>query len=138
MLDSFGFIEFDSIDSLYAGVVFPAGFSDWYLNSNDCDGCGTKWFSGLVPDSIYFLNIKLACCIHDFMFSLGGTREDFEYANAVFKDNMNALIRLAGATYLLYPTRLAMRRAETYYKAVSTDYAYKVFKDNNTKVANVN
>ena len=72
------------------------------------------------------------------MFSLGGTREAFEYANTVFKNNMNALIRLAGDSYLLYPTKLAKRRAETYYKAVSTDYAYKIFKDNNTKVANVN
>ena len=138
MLDSFGFIKFNTADIEYAGVFIPAGFSDWYLNSDNCDGCGTKWFSGLIPDSIYFLDIRLACCIHDFMFSLGGTKEDFELANITFKNNLLALISLVDALYIWYPTRLAMRRAETYYKAVSTDYAYKIFTDNNTKVANVN
>ena len=128
---------FELIEPKTGGFSIPDGFMDWYLSKeNSCDGCGTKWFSDIVPDSIYFVSIKLACCIHDYLFSLGGTREDFEYANSMFRDNLNAIVTLAGIRYTLYPTKLAKRRVETYYKAVSTEYAYKIFNENNKRIAN--
>ena len=81
-----------------------------------CNGCGAK--DGMkVPDTMWGLNIKECCQIHDWMFLEGKTYADFLFANAVFI--MNLAIRIIGlSNKFLAPIRLA--RATKYFLAVQT------------------
>lgn len=81
-----------------------------------CNGCGTGWNAKLVPNTIYFLNIKNACCIHDYMYEVGKTQEDKEEADRVFLNNMLRIIEAKKTWY--YPHHLARTRALTYYATV--------------------
>ena len=94
--------------TLYA----PAGYSP----KADCNGCGTGWNTRLVPDTIYGVSITPACCIHDYMYSVGKTIEDKCTADRVFLNNMLRIIEAVNTWY--YPTALARRRALKYYEAV--------------------
>jgi hypothetical protein len=60
---------------LMAGGCGPGGVGDW-----------------LVPDSIWGLNIKPACFIHDYMYAVGETEEDKRWADQVFLSNMLQMV----------------------------------------------
>ena len=109
-------------------LSIPQGYTD-----RDCDGCGTSWNEPLVPDTIYGLDVKPACCPHDFEFMRGGTYKDFEAANDRFLFNLLALIDSVQAWW--YPKKLARIRARTYYKFVD-NFGWDVFEKNNLKKEN--
>jgi hypothetical protein len=82
-----------------------------------CNGCGTKGLCGyLIPDTIWGLNITVACDIHDFMYSTGKTAEDKVVADRVFLYNMQRLIEAGWQWNWL--KRRRSNRAEIYYDFV--------------------
>ena len=103
---------------------FPVLFApDSFVEAPDwqrkqvCNGCGPGgWKFDLVPDTIYGLDVSAACDIHDWMFTVGETNEDFDEANRVFKYNLLRII------YFYTDNRvvrwLRRRRALKYYYAV--------------------
>jgi len=81
------------------------------------NGCGTAgWKGELVPDSIWGLNITLACNIHDFSYTIGLTCEDKDEADSVLLNNICRLIDHAGGPWFLKTLR--HNRAREYYLAV--------------------
>jgi hypothetical protein len=81
------------------------------------NGCGTRGIIGaLVPDTIYFLSIREACNIHDYMYLIGETPEDRDFADLVFLYNLIRIIQ-AGTRFKLLKL-LRIRRARKYYNAV--------------------
>ena len=101
----------------------PIGYTD-----RECDGCGTGWNEPIVPDTIYGLSVKKACCIHDYEYLQGGYYSDFEAANERFLNNLVALIDSVQVWW--YPKWLARKRAKKYYIAVE-EFGWDVFKRNN-------
>lgn len=69
-----------------------------------------------IPDTIYFLSIKRACCIHDDRYRRGGNFEDKAKADNEFLSNMLTIIN--GCRKWYYPKFFARRRALKYYEAV--------------------
>jgi len=81
------------------------------------NGCGTSgWKGALVPDTIYFLSIKAACNIHDWMYTVGRTLADKKEADRVFLNNMLRIVEHAGGWQILKTARRT--RAREYYQAV--------------------
>lgn len=81
------------------------------------NGCGTSgWKGALVPETIYFLSVKAACNIHDYMYAAGRTLADKAEADRVFLNNMLRIIEAAGGCSLL--KMLRRRRARIYFEAV--------------------
>ena len=109
-----------------------------YEPKQDCNGCGTGWNSKLVPDTIYWVSITPACCIHDYMYSVGKTNEDKCVADRVFLNNMLRIIESVTEWY--YPTALARRRALKYYEAVVSfgSTAYWEGKNESSNLINFN
>lgn len=82
-----------------------------------CNGCGSsKAKFDFIPDTVWFLAIRRACDIHDWMYHYGKTLEDKEEADRVFLNNMLRLIE-AQSNRLMKPLR--RRRALKYYEAVT-------------------
>jgi len=82
-----------------------------------CNGCGAAnggWKNKLIPETIYGLNIKECCQIHDFMYFFGVSKYGKILADKVFLTNMYRLI--ADGNYWL--RFLRRRRAKKYYLAV--------------------
>lgn len=69
-----------------------------------------------IPDTIYGLSIREACCIHDDRYGRGGNINDKNYADSEFLANLVYIINSCDKWY--YPTWLARRRAMAYYDAV--------------------
>ena len=94
-----------------------------YWNATDDErnavvgGCGPGGIGDwLVPDTVYFLSIKEACKIHDWMYAFGETAEDKVEADEVFLNNM---IRIIDAeTWFDWVKWLRKKRAYKYYWAV--------------------
>lgn len=81
------------------------------------NGCGPAgWKYKLISDSIWGLNIKVCCDIHDWMYAAGETLADKGEADRVFHNNMLRMIEAAGGPAWLQTLR--RRRAKTYYLAV--------------------
>jgi len=81
------------------------------------NGCGTGgWKGKLVPDHLWFLNIKEACNIHDYMYYVGETIQEKDEADRVFLNNMLRIIDFAGGLWILQRRR--RRLAIIYYEAV--------------------
>jgi hypothetical protein len=98
----------------------PTGY--WLLTPAEkaviCNGAGPKGYGWLVPDTLWGLSIKEAANIHDYMYSKEykpWSNETKKEADRVFLNNMIRLIN--NASKLLRWLRL--RRAQTYYEAVS-------------------
>lgn len=89
-------------------------------NYKGCNGCGAGWNTHVVPDSIYFKSITIACCPHDFRYELGGTLDDKHIADEEFLYNMIAIVEAYGNGRWYYPTSMARSRAMTYYSAVAS------------------
>lgn len=82
-------------------------------------GCGPGGVGDLlVPDTIWGLNIRRCCQIHDFMYWEGLCHADKEAADRVFLYNMLRVVQ--ARTKNKWLRRLRVRRAKTYYEAVST------------------
>lgn len=111
---------------------FPSGVvlsvHPLYTPKAECDGCGSGWNEKLVPDTVYGLSIKEACCPHDFSYEFGGTQEDKDIADLELLENTLEIInnytvanqvgRLNKLKCAMYPHWLARHRAMTYYDAV--------------------
>ena len=111
---------------------FPSGITlsvqPLYTPKAECDGCGSGWNEKLVPDTIYGLSIKEACCPHDHRYGIGGTQEDKDIADLELLENTLEIInnytianqvgRLDKLKCAVYPHWLARHRAMTYYDAV--------------------
>jgi hypothetical protein len=82
-------------------------------------GCGPGWLGDiLVPDTMYFLNISMACKIHDwyYRFYPENTEEARQLADSVFKNNLLRIVRAKTSNrFLLW---LRERRCRTYYSMV--------------------
>lgn len=99
-----------------------------YTPKAECDGCGSGWNEPLVPDNIYGLDIKPACCPHDFRYELGGTQEDKDIGDLELLENILEIINtytvakqvgwLNKTKCALYPHWMARHRAMTYYDVV--------------------
>ena len=63
-----------------------------YIRPESC-GCGSDHaMFDFVPDTIYGLSIKEACCPHDFRYSIGGEDADKYIADLEFLGNMLTII----------------------------------------------
>ena len=69
-----------------------------------------------VPDTIFGLSIKMACCIHDDRYSRGGREADRILADMEFLSNMLTIINSHKKWY--YTHWLARKRTMIYYDAV--------------------
>ena len=92
-------------------LITPKGYDE-----RVCDGCGTGWNEKIVPDTIYGLDIRPACCRHDYAYEVGLTENDKSIADFEFLQNL--LILIDNCDKWWYPKWLARRRAITYYDAV--------------------
>ena len=80
-------------------------------------GCGPGGFGDyLVPDTVWFLSIKPACKIHDWMFLVYNCRGGFDLSNEVFEDNMLRINQARTSNRLL--KQLRTWRIEKYSRAV--------------------
>ena len=93
-------------------IVHNDFWETWEEKRKDCNGCGTGWNKYLVPNTIYGLNIRIVCCIHDDDYERGGTEEDRHTADERIHDNIEIIIDLFDKWY--YPTKAAKLRADTY------------------------
>lgn len=99
-----------------------------YAPKAECDGCGSGWNKKLVPDTIYRLPIREACCPHDHRYEVGGTQEDKDIADLELLENTLEIInnykianqvgRLDKLKCAVYPHWLARYKAMTYYNFV--------------------
>lgn len=89
------------------------GFWDtWEEKRKDCNGCGTGLNQYLVPDTVYGLNIRIVCCVHDNDYEKGGTEEDRKLFDENLHDNIEIIIDCYDKWY--YPTKAAKLRADTF------------------------
>lgn len=101
------------LEKLKEHLIVPDGFWEtWEEKRKSCNGCGTGWNKYLVPNTVYGLNIRIVCCIHDEDYERGGTEEDRKLADERIHDNINIIIDLYDEWY--YPTKAAKLRADTY------------------------
>lgn len=91
--------------------------ADPALRSQHCNGCGPKGaLAGIIPDTMYGLDVSEACNIHDWMYTFGKTIGDKDEADRTFLNNLLRLIQNAGGWAV---TRwLRRRRALKYFWAV--------------------
>jgi len=92
--------------------------SYWVASNSDrkkvCNGCGSKGFGWLVPNTIWGLSIKDCCDIHDWMYEEGFDIEAKEKADRTFINNMLRKIKDA-SKWLRW---LRRKRAMKYYGVV--------------------
>ncbi|MBN2895059.1 MAG: hypothetical protein JXK05_04085 [Campylobacterales bacterium] len=102
---------------LYAPNEFWAQLSIDDLQN--CNGCGSELDGSnrIVPDTMWGLNIRICCCIHDDMYTRGVTLGDKLFADAVFLMNLASVIIYESSTLM---KALRLYRAATYYTAVAT------------------
>lgn len=105
---------------LTAQLYAPASFvsASTRVRSRVTNGCGPAgWKYQLIPDRIWGLDIRIACDVHDWMYSAGETIEDKDAADRTFHNNILRLIAAAGGPWWLQ--KLRRMAAYRYYKAVS-------------------
>ena len=95
-----------------------------YIPKDDCNGCGSGWNAKVVPDTIYGVDIRPVCCIHDDRYEHGTTENYKRQADLEFLSNL--LITINSKKAWWYPTKLARLRALTYYSFVR-DYGHDAF-----------
>ena len=74
-------------------LKYPKSWNEELANKvgNGCGPDGAKWKSWIVPDKIFFVSVKEACRIHDFMYYKGRRKRDQVVADNVFLQNMNKI-----------------------------------------------
>ena len=105
-------------------LAAPTSFWDGYEDIEAIDsfrlivnGCGPGGVGDrLVPDTVWGLNIKPACMIHDWCFTVFNCEKGFDLSNQLFLDNM---LRINKAhTEYSWLRWLRSRRILKYYAAV--------------------
>ena len=101
---------------------FYAPVSWWNTSMEEkmavCNGCGSK--DGIkVPNTIWGLNIKELCNIHDWMYKYGVTLADKLFADAMFRLNLTIWIDAQSGFIGSSLSILRHKRASTYYTAVA-------------------
>jgi len=99
----------------FYNLIIPNGFKG---SASDLSGsCGSEkaWFD-FIPDNFVGVNISKACKIHDYLYTIGGTKKDKIKADKMFKKNLTALV-LNNGDLIWRDTNLALVNA--YYLAVS-------------------
>lgn len=86
-----------------------------YKPKKNCNGCGTGWNAKLVPNFIFWLNVKDTCCIHDDRYEHGLTIEDKKEGDREFRNNM---LRKINAQPWYFPKSLARAIANNRYRIV--------------------
>ena len=100
-----------------AFLYAPDGFADLLPleRSSICNGIGaSSGLSRLVPDTIWWIDFRIAGDIHDYSYWLGGIDEDRRIADDVFYHNLLVIIEAHGG--ILAPLR--RWRACKYYLAL--------------------
>ena len=100
-------------------ISAPKSFwqADQELEDAIAGGCGPGGAGDmLVPDTLWGLNVKAACKVHDWTFAVWNDVVGFNLANDLFKDNLMRIIAQHGGYKWLQFLR--RRRAIKYYKAV--------------------
>ena len=104
--------------TLYAPI--PYGTLSASARAELVNGCGSSAARfDFVPDNILGLDIYEACCIHDYMYTMGSSLADKEEADRVFLNNLLRLIEAETSSIgklLKMPRR---RRALVYYEYVT-------------------
>lgn len=106
-------------------IEFPSFELEFYEGVTNC-GAGSGIGDLIVPESIYFVRITLACFVHDDMWSRSAPSwKDFHHSNSVFLSNLTSIIRVESwDNYLNAVKRLRMYRATTYFNAVDNTGKY--------------
>jgi hypothetical protein len=94
---------------------------DGYIPKEDCNGCGAGWTAKLVPNTIYGMDIKPICCIHDDRYET--VEKSIEHKNMSDREFLNNIVRKINADTRWWRNNrmfkfLMRRRAYKYYKAV--------------------
>lgn len=91
-----------------------------YKPKKNCNGCGAGWSAKVVPNTIYFMGIRRACCIHDDRYEYGATAQDKIDADDEFLDNLYLLIEADKNWFRnnRIVKSLMRKRAFIYYEAV--------------------
>lgn len=100
-------------------LAAPLSFciADEDLRNEITGGCGPGGVGDiLVPDTLYFLSVRLACQIHDWCYGVWNDKKGFELSNNLFKNNMIRIIDQHGGNKLI--KYLRKKRAYKYYLAV--------------------
>ena len=101
------------LEELKKHLIVSDGFWDkWEEKRKNCNGCGNGINKYVVPNTVYGLNIRICCCVHDDDYDKGGTEEDRALADENLHDNIEIVIDLYDRWY--YPNELAKKRADTY------------------------
>lgn len=109
------------------GLLLPVSFFEFKNNSSKqefdlvCNGAGPKGFGLLVPDSMYFLDMKPVFDGHDYCYDTFKTKEGKELADMLMKVNMMSFIDDNSTSCFGFGRSikfLRKRRALKYYYAV--------------------
>ena len=57
-----------------------------------CNGCGPQGYDWFVPDNLLGVNICECCNVHDWMYEVGKTQREKDWADYVFLVNMRIAI----------------------------------------------
>lgn len=110
--------EFDQLKLLSK----PIDFHNWYYDYRNYEKCGCgadRARFDYVPDKVFLsASIKLACCIHDYRYEVGGTEEDKIFADRELMYNITVLVDEYSKAKWWFPGWLARYRAVTYYNGV--------------------
>ena len=80
-----------------------------------CNGCGASGSALPIPQTHWGLSVEMCCNIHDWMYKIGKTEADRNFADLIFLRNMIYQSRTKGSAILFIPRAY---RALTYYLAV--------------------
>ena len=101
-----------------AELYLPSGYSELTPEEKAklCNGMGAKnsLISRWIPNTMYGLDVEEAGNIHDYMYHVGRTWQDKEFADDKFRWNMFELIDNKGG----WLASFRRRRALKYYEAV--------------------
>lgn len=99
-------------------LLFPKNWDEDRARRNN-NGCGTSgWKGKLVPDTIYKVNIKPACGIHDDDYATGTTKKNKLMADIRFLGNMIIIIIHETTWKSKWMNLLRFKRALKYFMAV--------------------
>jgi len=102
----------------YYYLDYPDNFS-WNAAKSISNGCGTDgWKGKIVPETMYGLNISIACDIHDFDYYFGMDWADKTEADNRFLDNLCRIIKHESKWWNCWLNPLRRIRAKEYHLAV--------------------
>lgn len=102
-------------------IEFPSFKMEYYDTITKC-GAGEGIGDAIVPETILWLRVTLACYVHDHMWELSeATWKDFHHSNAVFLSNLITIIlQMSDSSKVNILKNFRMYRAVTFFNAVDT------------------